>query len=91
MMNCHICGHEFMVGDGYAFFRDDTERICKKCHAEWFGSRFRQEYTIQPGEIPPETAEMKMARCVHQVQHVQIDPAGGFIQVCQDCGRQKHV
>ena len=84
MNTCFICGHEFQAGDGYAFFRDDTERICHRGHQEWFGSKLHQEHVLRNEEIKPKTAEERMAECKHTVQFVKIDPAGGYWQVCEE-------
>jgi len=53
-MKCFICDKSFVAGDGYAFYRDETERICSRCHSDWFGSKLREEHIIQPYEFKPE-------------------------------------
>jgi hypothetical protein len=87
-MICHMCGHEFRVGDGYAFYRDDTERICKRCHAEWFGSKLHEEHIIQSGEIKQKTVDEIISECKHLIQIVIGDALGKFWKVCQECGRR---
>jgi hypothetical protein len=80
-MNCIICGKQFRVGDGYAFYRDDAEKICHSCHEAWFGSSpLGREYKIRASDIPKD--------CNHPDTYVTRDPEGIFWRICRWCGEK---
>jgi hypothetical protein len=91
-MTCHICGHEFQVGDGYAFYRDDVEKICKSCHQGWFGSTLHEEHIIQPEDLTPELDWLeKMDNCKHLIKKAGIDAVGQIWTVCEECGKHSRM
>ena len=90
-MTCHMCGKTFRTGDGYAFYRDDMERICSRCHAGWFGSKFHQEHILQAEEIKPKTAEERITDCKHTIQRFRTDPFGEHWNICEECGKHTHI
>jgi ribosomal protein L24E len=79
-MSCTICGKEFRVGDGYAFYRDDTEKICHSCHADWFGGKLHEEHEIRAKDLPKD--------CPHPDTYVARDPEGIFWRICRWCGEK---
>jgi len=75
-----ICGKEFRVGDGYAFYRDDTEKICHGCHEAWFGGKLQKEHEIKASDVPKD--------CPHPDTYVTRDNKGIFWKICRWCGRK---